>query len=102
MLALLVCSSTALYFVERNAQTDAFSSIPAAMWWGVTTLTTVGYGDVTPVTPLGRLLAATVAVLGIGLFALPTGVLGAAFLEEMKTSGDERCPHCGKPLGARE
>jgi voltage-gated potassium channel len=98
MLMLLVCASTLLYFAEREAQPDAFSSIPAAMWWAITTLTTVGYGDVTPVTTLGRSFAALVAILGIGLFALPTGVLGAAFVEEMRHEAPQRCPHCGKRI----
>ena len=67
-------------------QPNAFSSIPMAMWWGVATLTTVGYGDVYPVTALGKLLGAIIAILGIGVIALPAGLLGGAYMEEM----DER------------
>jgi len=102
MLVLLVIASTLMYYAEHDAQPEAFSSIPAAMWWAVATLTTVGYGDVYPITTLGRLLGAVIAVLGIGMFALPTGVLGAAFLEEIekRRKGEAICPHCGMPLGA--
>jgi voltage-gated potassium channel len=60
---------------------DKFASIPETMWWGAATLTTLGYGDVYPITPLGKLIGAMIAVLGFGLFALPTGLLGAAFVE---------------------
>jgi len=76
---LLLLSSAALYLVEGSTQPDAFGSIPRAMWWSVATLTTVGYGDVTPVTPLGRVLAAVTALGGIGLIAMPTGILASAF-----------------------
>ena len=73
------------------------------MWWGVVTLTTVGYGDLYPVTPLGRGLGTFVALLGIGLFAMPAGILGSAFVDELeqrKSAEPEitKCPHCGKPL----
>lgn len=94
---LLLVSSSAMYFAERTAQPDVFSSIPAAMWWGVVTLTTVGYGDVHPVTPLGKFLGAVVAVIGIGLFALPASILASGFVEAATTDVD-RCPHCGEPL----
>ena len=97
--ALLLIASTLMYFVEHAAQPDTFSSIPASMWWAVATLTTVGYGDVYPVTPLGRILGSVIAVLGIGMFALPTGILGAAFTEELqayRASTSGRCPRCGK------
>ena len=81
---MLLFASSLMYFAENRAQPEAFSSIPATMWWGVATLTTVGYGDVYPVTGLGRVLGAIVAILGIGLFALPAGILGASFLEELE------------------
>ena len=70
------------------------------MWWAVATLTTVGYGDMYPVTVLGRLFASLIAVLGIGMFALPTGILGAGFVEELQKGkgGPRTCPHCGKDL----
>jgi voltage-gated potassium channel len=69
------------------------------MWWAVETLSTVGYGDFTPVTVGGRVLAGIVALLGIGLFAIPTGILGAAFLEDQqRESATLSCPHCGREL----
>ena len=77
LVSLLLIASSLIYEVERIAQPDEFSSIPAAMWWAVVTLTTVGYGDVFPVTDLGRLIGAIIAVLGIGMVALPTGIIGA-------------------------
>lgn len=88
------------YYVERDAQPEAFSSIPAVMWWAVTTLTTVGYGDMCPQTTSGRVLGAMVAVLGIGLFALPAGILGSGFVEQIQARkrGRTKCPHCGQDL----
>jgi len=97
---LLVVSSSLLYYCENGVQPDAFSSIPATMWWAVSTLTTVGYGDIYPVTLLGKFCASVIAILGIGMFALPTGILGAGFVEAIqKTRGPKNtCPHCGKDL----
>jgi voltage-gated potassium channel len=80
----LLLASTLLYVVEGAIQPEAFGSIPRAMWWAVATLTTVGYGDVTPVTVLGRLLAGLTAMTGIGLIAMPTGILAAAFSDVMQ------------------
>ena len=97
---MLLLAATLMYFAERDAQPDTFSSIPAAMWWGITTLTTVGYGDAFPITTIGKLIGSVIAVLGIGMFALPTGILGAAFLEEVehRKAKAKQCPHCGKDL----
>ena len=97
LLVLLVLASSLMYFAEQDIQPAAFSSIPAAMWWTIVTLTTVGYGDVFPVTSAGRLLAGFIAILGIGFFALPAGILGSGFLEEVqrRQSAPRTCPHCG-------
>jgi len=84
LLVALVLVSSLMYLVEGEVQPELFSSIPAAMWWSIVTLTTVGYGDAVPVTDLGRILGAFVAIAGIGLYALPTGILGAAFVQEMR------------------
>lgn len=75
--------------------------MPSTMWWSVVTLTTVGYGDGYPATCVGKFFATFIAILGIGMFALPTSILGAAFVEAMsrKKSRQRRCPHCGKELG---
>lgn len=103
LLLLLIIAASRMYYAERNVQPEIFSSIPAAMWWAVATLTTVGYGDVYPVTDMGRLFGAIVAIMGIGVFALPTGIIGSALVEEVKvhrkkTSGREKCPMCGQPV----
>ncbi len=100
MLLLVVVSSSILYYCENPTQPDSFSSIPATMWWAIATLTTVGYGDIYPVTAFGKLFAAIIAIIGIGMFALPTGILGAGFVEEIQKRKDETktCPHCGKEL----
>ncbi len=100
VLVLLVIVSSVMYLVERDAQPDVFSSVPAALWWGVVTLTTVGYGDIYPVTVAGRVLAGAMAVLGIGFIALPAGILASGFAEEVrKKHGDNQiCPHCGKDV----
>jgi len=96
---LLLLSSSLMYAVEQQAQPEAFSSIPAAMWWAIATLTTVGYGDIYPVTAWGKIFGSLVAIFGIGMFALPTAVLGAAFLEELRSvQKDTICPHCGKAI----
>ncbi|MET1080570.1 MAG: ion transporter [Pseudomonas sp.] len=85
---LLVLTSTLLYLVEGGVQPEAFGSIPRAMWWSIATLTTVGYGDVYPITALGRTLAALTAITGIGLIAMPTGILAAAFSSAMQHRRD--------------
>lgn len=92
-LLLLTVSSSALYLIEGGVQPEAFGSIPRAMWWSVATLTTVGYGDVYPVTAIGRLLAAFTAISGIGLIAMPTGILAAAFSDALQ---DTRISHLEK------
>lgn len=112
LVMMLLVSSTVMFFFENEAQPETFSSIPATMWWGIVTLTTIGYGDMAPVTVAGRLLGAVIAIVGIGMFALPAGLLGAAFVEELGKARQQRlhgahgaakgtgttCPHCGKDL----
>jgi voltage-gated potassium channel len=94
---LLLLASSLMYYVEHDAQPEAFSSIPATFWWAVATLTTVGYGDVYPVTELGKVLAGIICLLGIGMIALPTSILGASFVRELGV-GPRRCPHCDHEL----
>ncbi|MBL4685476.1 MAG: potassium channel family protein [Nannocystaceae bacterium] len=99
VLIVLLISSSLLYLVEREQQPEAFGSIPAAMWWGVATLTTVGYGDVRPITDLGRVVASVIAVLGIGTFAMPAGIIAGAF--DRVVRGEEaarKCPHCARTI----
>ena len=80
----LLITSTLLYLAEGDAQPEIFGSIPRAMWWSIATLTTVGYGDAVPITAVGRLLAGASALLGIGLIALPAGILASAFSDVMQ------------------
>ncbi len=96
VLFLLIIASSLMYYVENPAQPESFSSIPASMWWGVATLTTVGYGDVYPITPLGKILGAIIAILGVGLFALPAGILAGGFAEQIEKKRENYvCPKCG-------
>lgn len=83
-LVALVFVSFGMYFAEKEAQPEAFSSIPASMWWGIVTLTTLGYGDVVPITTLGKLIGAMSALVGIGMYALPSGILVSGFLEQLE------------------
>ena len=94
---LLLIAASLMFFAEHRAQPEKFDSIPHAMWWSVITLTTVGYGDAVPVTTWGRMLAGLIAVLGIGLFALPAGILGSGFVQELRQNDNQPiiCPHCG-------
>lgn len=102
---LLIFSGNLIYFAEHEAQPDKFPHIPASMWWAVITLTTVGYGDVYPITPLGKLLGGILALLGIGLIALPAGIIASGFTEVIalnqqknKTLSPRICPHCGNNI----
>ena len=97
IIILLVFSSGIIYFLENEQQPDAFSSIPAAMWWGVATMTTVGYGDIYPITAIGKLFGGLVAILGLGTFGLPAGIIAYGFIEEIqkKRTRPTSCPHCG-------
>lgn len=81
---LLLVSSTMLYLIEGADQPETFGSIPRTMWWSIATLTTVGYGDVYPVTALGKIFAGVTAITGIGLIAMPTGILAAAFSDAIQ------------------
>mmetsp|Transcript_38357 Transcript_38357/g.115934 ORF Transcript_38357/g.115934 Transcript_38357/m.115934 type:complete len:203 (+) Transcript_38357:3-611(+) len=81
---LLVMASTAMYYIENAAQPHVFASIPQTMWWSVTAMTTVGYGDILPVTVPGKVLGSCVAFLGVGLFALPSGIISSGFVEVLE------------------
>ena len=83
MMILVVLSASGIYVVERHAQPEAFGSIPSAMWWATVTLTTVGYGDVVPTTVAGRLLGVVITVLGVGMAALPAGIIASGFTTEL-------------------
>lgn len=94
----LLFGATALYITEGAIQPEQFGSIPRAMWWSVITLTTVGYGDAAPVTVLGKVFASIVALAGIALVAMPTGIIAAAFSEAMQRHRDQRIEEMRKHL----
>ena len=104
VLLLMIIAAVLMYNVENAAQPDAFANAFDALWWAVATLTTVGYGDIYPVTALGKMLSGVIAFLGIGLVAVPSGIISAGFMEqigaEKNCSHDERkfCPYCGEKL----
>jgi len=83
-IVVLLLSATLVYYVERGVQPKAFGSIPDSMWWAMAALTTVGYGDVTPLTTIGRIVAGMVALLGIAIIVLPVGIIASAFVDEHK------------------
>ena len=82
MLIALFLSSALMYIAEHDSQPEKFSSIPETMWWGLITLTTVGYGDVSPVTPLGKIIGAFTAIMGVCTVALLTGIVASAFANQ--------------------
>jgi voltage-gated potassium channel len=101
----MLFAAGAMYFVERDDPGTQFTSIPRAMWWAVVTLTTIGYGDMLPITPAGRVIGGIVAFIGICAVALPVGIVSSGFVEELNrksrraASTDARaCPHCGGTL----
>ena len=96
MTFIIVISSTLIYYIEHEYQPEAFPNIVESFWWAIATLTTVGYGDVFPITGLGKVLASVIALSGIGLVALPTGIISSGFMANIKTG--KKCPHCGKDL----
>jgi len=96
---LIIIASCLVYFVEHPAQPDKFTSIPDTIWWAVVTLTTVGYGDLVPITVLGKIFTVIILLAGIALLALPAGIITSGFLEEMRKTRKPtiyKCPHCGK------
>lgn len=119
---LLIVASTLMYYLESHVQPDAFPNILASTWWAVATLTTIGYGDVVPLTAAGRLLSGIIAILGIGLVALPTAIISSGFVESLVKAKEtaaaigagapkerlppdtpapgtpSKCPHCGHVL----
>jgi voltage-gated potassium channel len=107
---IMLFSSTLMFEIEHDVQPDNFPNIFCAFWWSVATLTTIGYGDIYPITALGRVLASFTAIFGIGLVAIPTGIISFGFVEELSNQKKEKideignnnsdkivyCPYCGK------
>ena len=114
----VIIISYLMFMIENEAQPEAFSSVPAAMWWGIITMTTIGYGDLSPVTTTGQVLGGIVGFLGLCVLALPISIIGAGFIHELQArarderlaewerlkdqlpaqSQELRCPHCGEEL----
>jgi len=84
LLVLMIVASGGMYVVEHDAQPEAFGSIPRAMWWAAVTLTTVGYGDIVPITQAGKLFAVMITVLGVGMAALPAGIVASGLTRELQ------------------
>lgn len=100
VLILMVVASVLMYNVEHDVQPEIFDNALSGLWWAISTLTTVGYGDIYPMTAAGRILSAIIALLGIGMIAVPTGIITAGFseqIEKTEKSDDEKvfCPYCG-------
>jgi voltage-gated potassium channel len=93
---LMLFSSCFIFVTENEAQPDKFANIFESMYWSVITLTSVGYGDMYPVTLMGKLFTMFIAIIGLGLIALPAGIITAGLMEEMKKTS--KCPHCGKEI----
>jgi len=83
MISLLFFSATLMYYVEGGVQPSKFGSIPDAFWWALATLTTVGYGDVVPITATGKIVAGCTMILGLGFYALPIGIIASGFSDEV-------------------
>jgi voltage-gated potassium channel len=102
MLILLTIAATLMFSIESIAQPDKFDTVFSGFWWAVATLTTVGYGDIYPITAVGKILSSIISVAGIGIIALPTSILSAGFIEELnknkKSATGHFCPHCGKQI----
>jgi voltage-gated potassium channel len=106
LLIMLVVVSSVMFYLERDYQPEIFSSIPHTMWWGVATLTTIGYGDMVPITMYGKLFGSIVALIGLAMFALPAAILTSGFTEHMREEklkhemrkAVRKCPHCHQPL----
>lgn len=106
VILLMIIASVLMYSVENEAQPETFSNAFSSLWWAVATLTTVGYGDIYPITIAGKILSGIIALLGIGLVAVPSGIISAGFIEQIqeenalgeKDSEKRFCPYCGHKL----
>lgn len=88
MIIVMLLAATGMFFFEREAQPEVFSSIPASMWWAFATLTTVGYGDITPITVGGKVFGAMITMVGVGMVAIPAGILASAFSQQIKVRSE--------------
>jgi voltage-gated potassium channel len=100
---LIIIASCIVYFAEHlhPENKEKFTSIPATLWWSVVTLTTTGYGDMYPMTVMGKVMSGIIMLTGVAFFAIPAGILSAGFQEEFRKNRVQkthRCPHCGEPI----
>lgn len=97
VIVLVIAIGTLMFMIEGGIPGSHFTDIPTSIYWAIVTLTTVGYGDITPVTPLGRFLSAVVMILGYTIIAVPTGIVSATMIDETKKKGkDGKCPRCNQ------
>jgi voltage-gated potassium channel len=109
---MIILASSVMYYFENAVQPEKFPNIIATLWWAISTLTTVGYGDVYPITYIGKALSSVFAILGVGLVALPSGIICTGMINEIeddehsgKKQKDEQvfiCPHCGELVRLRD
>ncbi len=98
---LILIAASLVYFAEHIENPKQFSSIPKTLWWAVVSLTTVGYGDMIPITPLGQFFTGAILIIGVAILAMPAGIITAGFMEESRKAkghGDIHCPHCGRTI----
>lgn len=97
---ILIIASFLMYYIEGQVQPEAFPNVLACIWWAVATLTTVGYGDVYPITAAGKVISSVIAILGIGVVVLPTGIIGTGFMQKIGKPEKEtkKCPRCGEEI----
>jgi len=100
---LMIIASVLMCDIEKSAQPDKFNNAISGLWWAVATFTTVGYGDIYPITTMGKILSGVIAILGIGLVAVPTGIISAGFIEQVENKKEKSetkhyCPYCGKKI----
>lgn len=87
----MVCFSAILmYYIERDAQPDVFKNVGDSLWWAIVAFTTVGYGDIYPITPLGKLLSCIISLIGIAMIAIPTGIISSAFINIIQKKEKEK------------
>ena len=104
VLILMVIASVMMYGIENEVQPDVFDNAFSGLWWTIATMTTVGYGDIYPVTVFGKIFGGLIAILGIVFVAIPTGIISAGFVEEISNNREYEekdmkfCPYCGKKL----
>ncbi len=99
IMVITLITAILIHYAENEAQPDKFPNVIASLWWSIITLTTVGYGDIYPITHFGKLIASTTSILSIGFLALPAGIISSGFIEKIQQSKlPSNCPHCGKAI----